>query len=58
MTDTFGDRHHLRRTDTGRAHTRREALDAATFDQDPDGCVAPLLVLALTIAAILGVLLG
>lgn len=60
MSDTFGDRHHRRRTDDGRARSRREAQDTATFDQAPDadGCAAPLLLLAATIAATLGVLLG
>ncbi|MFJ5802713.1 hypothetical protein [Streptomyces decoyicus] len=58
MADTFGDRYHRRRTDDGRAHNRRLAQDAATYDQDPDndGCAAPLLVLTITIAAIWGAL--
>jgi hypothetical protein len=64
MSDTFGDRYHRRRTDDGRARTRREALDRAAYDHNTDqardggGCAAPLMVLATTIAAILGVLLG
>ncbi|MFH9248186.1 hypothetical protein ACH4LK_22490 [Streptomyces lydicus] len=60
MPDTFGDRHHRPRTDDGRANTRRDALDRAAFDQDPDGdgCAAPALVVLTTITAILGALLS
>ncbi|MFF8901715.1 hypothetical protein ACF082_30020 [Streptomyces lydicus] len=61
MSDTFGDRYHRRRTDDGRAYSRREAEARASFDQDPDGdgCAAPaLLVLTTVITAILGALLS
>ncbi|MFI5525031.1 hypothetical protein [Streptomyces platensis] len=63
MSDTFDGKYHQRRTDTGRGHSRREALDAATYDRDPApaaaGCFIATLALALaTIATTLGVLLG
>ncbi|WP_407553115.1 hypothetical protein QOM21_24040 [Streptomyces sp. Pv4-95] len=59
MADTFGD-HHRRRTDDGRATSRREALDTATYDHAPAaaGCFMALALLVATIAATLGVLLG
>ncbi|TBO60050.1 hypothetical protein EYS09_08660 [Streptomyces kasugaensis] len=60
MSDTFGDRYHCRRTDDGRGHTPRGALDAATYDHAPaaTGCAMALALLVATIATTLGVLLG
>ncbi|MFG2826053.1 hypothetical protein ACGFWI_00995 [Streptomyces sp. NPDC048434] len=61
MSGTF-DGYHQRRTDTGRARTRREALDAATYDQAAApaaaGCLIMLALLVATIATALGVTLG